>query len=591
VIVTVEFGEMVLLAPGVGTPLRLLLPSQQESVPLNIAYFGKVDSALLREGFVVVGDGVIRDGSVSSCMRLWTEYDVIPSCQPDHMLVIRDVDPGGLPINVKQSNLVVEITNGDCDVVASVVIPKCEVLGQLLSGEIVTDTELIAWNGTRHPHGGLGKPVAVVGGRFLVCFLEGEVQLLDVRTGDVHLHHLDFTPENHTCVYDVIAGRVIIPQFFHGALIISGDQVINHTFEHVCSAALWSSSGDPIFVLEDLRLGHKADWVANRGTLTRLDAWPTNGFDRFVVRKVNQESVAASKEITWTNSSDQRPLLDVTGRMSALDAAEMHANSIVVGVLPVDVRSELDDKVSHRFRNAAQEADVHPETLLRACRPSVAFRLAAADDDDVPLGASRFGGRPDVPDSFEWITFNGHQYSFMCQLRCDELHSVGTAQNLPLTGWVLVFVDLDETAAGPDDKFAVAVVHVEDPLVTGDGPISRRAFPKGLDNQFQMCWVGMVPWLTLPPMEDLIDMFDFETAEVLIDATRSAWPDHHMFGFSDLRIDENGSEFYMKFATDDVLGGIWRGAGWLNILLPEGDDFLARIDDATIQVTAKRFDR
>jgi hypothetical protein len=590
VIVTVEFGEMVLLAPGVGTPLRLLLPSQQESVPLDIAYFGKVDSALLRDGFVVIGDGVITNGSVSSCMRLWTEHEVVPSCQPDHMLVIRDIDPGSIPFVTKPS-ITIELTNGACDVVASVVVPKCQVLGQLLSGEIVTDTELISWNGTRHSHRGVGKPVAVVDGRFLVCFLEGEVLLLDVRTGDVHKHHLDFTPESHTCVYDVSASRVIIPQFFNGALIISADRVINHTFEHVCSAAMWSSSGDPIFVLEDLRLGHKADWVANRGTLARLDAWPTNGFDRFVIRKVNQESVPSGKEVTWTNSSDQRPLLDVTGRMSALDAAEIHGNSIVVGALPVGLRNELDDKVLHRFRSAAIEADVHPETLLRKCRASVAFRLAAADDDDIPLGASRFGGRPDLPDSFEWISFNGHSYSFMCQLRCDELHSVGTAGHVPLTGWVLVFVDLDETGTGPDDKFAVAVVHVEDPLVAGGPPITRRAFPKGLDNQFPMCWVGMVPWLTLPPLEDLIDLFGFETAEVLIDATRSAWPDHHMFGFSDLRINEDDSVFLMKFATDDVLGGVWRGAGWLNILLPENVDFLAGIDDATIQVTAKRFDR
>jgi hypothetical protein len=249
-----DVSEMLLLTPGIGTPLKLIRPAFQDAISLDIAYFGETDRTLLRQGFIVVGDAVIANGSVSSCMRLWTRHPVVPAYRPDQMLVVRDIADG---------SFVIELTDGNCDVVMTL-----------------------------------------------------------------------------------------------------------------------------------------------------------------------QTSIVA---------------------------------------------------------------------------PTIAFRLAVAESDtDIPVGGSHFGGQPDVPDSFEWMTFQGRPYAFLAQLRCDELRSASAGS------------------------------------------------------------------------------FDFDAAEVLIDATRSAWPDHRIFGQPDLRFADENRSFLLKIAADEALG-VWARNGWLNVDMPEGVELVAALEDCQVQ--------
>ncbi len=554
-----DISEMVLLAPGLGTPLKLVLPAGQSWVPLGIAYFGEVNRGLLRSGFVVVGDAVIADGSVSSCMRLWTSHEVIPAFQSDQMLVVRDVESGST-----DGSIVVELTNAQCDVLLSVTTSNARILGQLSTGEIVTDTKVLSWNGSWQELDVLGNPVGLIEGRYLISFRDDSVLVTDLRNGQRVVHLLEFTPELARPIYNESGSRMIVCQEFSGALVIDRSVVDQHQFDHPCVSAMWGASGDPTFILEDVEFGLAAD--PDR----RLSKY---GVDRFVLRSQHRD------ETTWTNSSEHRPILDVTGRVSALTASSAHQESVVVGALPHELRDELVARAKDRFRAAADEADVSQEVLMSLVSPSILLRLAVAEADaDIPIGATHFGGQPDVPDSFEWMTFHGRPYSFLAQLRCDELCSANPGLYLPSDGWLLVFVDLNESGETTDDQYAVNVAYLP------EQPVSRRSFPAEILHTFPGCWVGMVPSFSLPPWEDLLDTYGFEAAEILIDATRSPWPEHRLFGHPDLRSGSVYGErsFLMKIATDDCFGAVWLGGGWLNIDVPKGVDLVSLLEDCNV---------
>jgi Domain of unknown function (DUF1963) len=536
-----DVSEMLLLTPGIGTPLKLIRPAFQDAIPLDIAYFGETDRTLLRQGFIVVGDAVIANGSVSSCMRLWTRHPVVPAYRPDQMLVVRDIADG---------SFVVELTDGNCDVINTLQTNATRVIGQLASGEVVTETDVLSWDGQSRLLDSFGHPIGLLAGRYLISLHSTSVLTTDLRDGSRVDHPVKFNPGSDRPIYNHDATCLLLCEEFDGALVVTTEAVHQHQFDLVCVDAVWGPENDPMFVLEDL-------------------AMP--GVDTFVVRR------SQGVETSWTNSSDQRPVLDVTGRMSAPDAVANQQAVVVVGVLPFDVRDDMAGRAAARFESAADEADVDVELLMSIVAPTIAFRLAVAESDtDIPVGGSHFGGQPDVPDSFEWMTFQGRPYAFLAQLRCDELRSASAGSYLPSGGWVLLFVDLNKRGTGTDDQYALQVVHLEDQAV------ARRAFPEELTHRFPPSWVGMVPSLSLPPWEDLLDTFDFDAAEVLIDATRSAWPDHRIFGHPDLRFADENRSFLLKIAADEALG-VWAGNGWLNVDMPEGVELVAALEDCQVQ--------
>src|SRR4051794_39230511 len=56
---------------------------------------------------------------------------------------------------------------------------------------------------------------------------------------------------------------------------------------------------------------------------------------------------------------------------------------------------------------------------------------------DLPLGASRFGGSPDVPPGFTWPDRDGRPLTFLAQLDLLEIHAPG----VPDHGWLLFFYE------------------------------------------------------------------------------------------------------------------------------------------------------
>jgi uncharacterized protein (TIGR02996 family) len=88
-----------------------------------------------------------------------------------------------------------------------------------------------------------------------------------------------------------------------------------------------------------------------------------------------------------------------------------------------------------------RNTDLAPKTdqLLALARPSVTYRTAKAAERTLPVGASKFGGRPDMPADTEWPKFEDSPLSFLGQFNLAELRASPIARELPAAGLLSAF--------------------------------------------------------------------------------------------------------------------------------------------------------
>ena len=113
------------------------------------------------------------------------------------------------------------------------------------------------------------------------------------------------------------------------------------------------------------------------------------------------------------------------------------------------------------------------------------------------IGASRFGGKPDVPDEFDWPYYCGENFgvetknrplSFMCQINCEEASQYDSSGLLPQKGLLSFFYE-EETARwgySPKDKGCAKVYWFEDV-----SSLSKMEFPEDLYTDYRNPEIGI----------------------------------------------------------------------------------------------------
>lgn len=127
--------------------------------------------------------------------------------------------------------------------------------------------------------------------------------------------------------------------------------------------------------------------------------------------------------------------------------------------------------------------------LLKTARNSI--RLTIGGTAANGLGCTRFGGKPDVPDGFEWPYFEGDSYegvknrplSFIAQFNLEEMSQYDTENLLPKTGVLSFFYELNSMAWGynPDDKGCARAYYFEDV-----NTLHSADFPEDMEDFFRL---------------------------------------------------------------------------------------------------------
>jgi hypothetical protein len=145
-------------------------------------------------------------------------------------------------------------------------------------------------------------------------------------------------------------------------------------------------------------------------------------------------------------------------------------------------------------REAARANDLgeYAARIATLVRPSVVIATTRAKASSFPVGASRIGGRPDVPQSFEWPTWQRQPLSFLGQLNLAELKTFQLG--LPDEGLLSFFYCFDASleTARPQRGGAGRVFFFQ------DASLQRRKPSRAADNPFEPCSVRYIGYPSLP---------------------------------------------------------------------------------------------
>ena len=156
------------------------------------------------------------------------------------------------------------------------------------------------------------------------------------------------------------------------------------------------------------------------------------------------------------------------------------------------------------------------------------IRLKIARKETYKLGATRFGGKPDVPPDFVWPTYEGESYdhvvknrplTFLAQFNCEELAQFDKEHLLPDHGLLSFFYETDTQCWGydPKDKGCARVYWFEDLSA-----LSAANFPADMEEDFKfpMVKIKMDSKTSYPFWQDFSEMFPDEEDD---DAFNDAW--------------------------------------------------------------------
>src|SRR5688572_14640520 len=120
------------------------------------------------------------------------------------------------------------------------------------------------------------------------------------------------------------------------------------------------------------------------------------------------------------------------------------------------------------------------DTIISSAVECVRLISMEEGEDDIPVGASKIGGVPDLPTSIEWPRLDSGPLAFLAQIDLSKLPRMERISALPSSGHLSFFYDADHQPWGFDPKDAGSWKVIYTP--EGQG-IERRQSPKDLSRE------------------------------------------------------------------------------------------------------------
>lgn len=187
--------------------------------------------------------------------------------------------------------------------------------------------------------------------------------------------------------------------------------------------------------------------------------------------------------------------------------------------------SEIEGDSLAELLESAGLADRY-EALAEEERAAVWLRTEPVDDAAVPIGDSKLGGHPDLPEEADWPEHEGRPMTFVAQVRLVDLAGLPDTDAFPASGHLAFFVDERDP-----EMPACAVLYCE-------GFDLRRVPAPGNARVLPSCRVLPAAKSTIP------DVMSFEVEELVLSnvetddyiemsrvyAARFPGPEHQMLG-------------------------------------------------------------
>lgn len=154
------------------------------------------------------------------------------------------------------------------------------------------------------------------------------------------------------------------------------------------------------------------------------------------------------------------------------------AHAHLVDTIAEETSNRLEEgwKISENAKTDPQAVAAVLVQLTQLARKTIGFYLAKPDDDPLPVGASKFGGQPDVPPDFVWPQGDtGQPLQLLLQINCAHLTAYDADKLLPASGRLYFFCDVSAIDGGNAHP-AVRVLYTDLPAAQ----LHRQAPPASL---------------------------------------------------------------------------------------------------------------
>ncbi|MGM9925436.1 MAG: YwqG family protein [Bacillus sp. (in: firmicutes)] len=130
------------------------------------------------------------------------------------------------------------------------------------------------------------------------------------------------------------------------------------------------------------------------------------------------------------------------------------------------------------------------EEIIRRLSPAIGLGKVEIEEADIPVGASKFGGLPDLPPHLIFPQYEHGFLSFLAQMNLSEAKPFDSENLLPARGMLYFFYDAVEQPWGMDqeDEGCFRVLYYDGGL----DALERTAYPEATEDYFPLPAFRMV---------------------------------------------------------------------------------------------------
>jgi uncharacterized protein YwqG len=141
--------------------------------------------------------------------------------------------------------------------------------------------------------------------------------------------------------------------------------------------------------------------------------------------------------------------------------------------------------------------------VLSLTKSSIRFITTKSSDTNIPLGASKIGGCPDLPLSYSFPEWNSVPLAFLAQINLVDISGFNTIPELPSSGILSFFYSATQETWGYDPKHKGSWQIY---YFTDLNDMQRTKFPENLpaEGHYAACSISFFEEMTLPPFRSLL---------------------------------------------------------------------------------------
>lgn len=170
-------------------------------------------------------------------------------------------------------------------------------------------------------------------------------------------------------------------------------------------------------------------------------------------------------------------------------------------------KSKLDKLIDFIRKSDNKLSKEDKKKIINLIKPTIGISTQKLDTDNLKIGHSKIGGKPDLPKNTKWPELNNSPLVFCAQYNISEFKRYDKENVLPKNGIFYIFIGSNEEGTEFSYNEKDIILLFEENIEN----IERKEFPNSLKNHFRVepTKVKYFEYLTLPDDENY-KLFYFE---------------------------------------------------------------------------------